>query len=141
MKTMAVFVVVELVVIATLLASNLDLNGGAAMISALASLLAMYYAAKAHKASKENVAHIESVKQDVGTVQQDVGTVKLAATVLTQNVWVVQENVQKIEIATNSMKDALIKATHEAALGEGVAKGRAEQHAENKEDAATATGK
>jgi hypothetical protein len=42
----------------------------------------------------------------------------------------VQENVQKIETATNSMKDALIISTAQASLAEGKVQGRAEQKAE-----------
>jgi hypothetical protein len=42
------------------------------------------------------------------------------------------ENVKKIEIATNSMKDALVKATaaasHAAGLAEGLTQGRDEQN-------------
>jgi hypothetical protein len=34
------------------------------------------------------------------------------------------ENVKKIELATNSMKDALVKATGEAARAQGLAEGR-----------------
>jgi hypothetical protein len=36
-------------------------------------------------------------------------------------------NVQKIELATNSMKDALVKATGDAAFAQGKAEGKAEQ--------------
>lgn len=36
------------------------------------------------------------------------------------------KNIQKIELATNSMKDALVKATGEASLAEGRELGRAE---------------
>ena len=37
--------------------------------------------------------------------------------------WRVKANVQKIEIATNSMKDALVKATGDAAMAQGTAIG------------------
>ena len=41
----------------------------------------------------------------------------------------------QIELATNSMKDALVKSTSELAHAEGVAQGRADAKAENKSDA------
>ena len=43
--------------------------------------------------------------------------------------WKVKRNVTKIEIATNSMKDALVLATAKAATAEGTATGLAEGHA------------
>ena len=42
----------------------------------------------------------------------------------------VKEDVHKVEVATNSMKDALVKAAGEAGMAEGEAKGRADQKAE-----------
>jgi len=42
----------------------------------------------------------------------------------------VHDNVHKIELATNSMKDQLVNATREAATAGGVAIGRAEVKAE-----------
>lgn len=42
-----------------------------------------------------------------------------------------QSDVKKIELATNSMKDALVAATAKASLAEGLAAGRAEVTAEN----------
>lgn len=44
-------------------------------------------------------------------------------------------NIQKIETATNSMKDQLVLKTAEASSAEGKAAGRAELHAEQKADA------
>ena len=41
----------------------------------------------------------------------------------------VQTNVQKIELATNSMKDALVKATAEASQAKGLAEGIAKERA------------
>ncbi len=41
-----------------------------------------------------------------------------------------KENIQKIEVATNSMKDQLVKATASASHAEGKAEGRAENLAE-----------
>jgi len=46
----------------------------------------------------------------------------------------VKADVHKIEVATNSMKDALVQATGDAKLLEGVAKGRADQKAETKRE-------
>lgn len=43
-------------------------------------------------------------------------------------------NIRKIEVATNSMKDALVKATGEAATLEGEKTGRALQRAETRAD-------
>lgn len=45
-----------------------------------------------------------------------------------------KEDIHKIEKATNSMKDALVLATHDAAILTGEAKGRADQKAESKAD-------
>ena len=55
---------------------------------------------------------------------------KLQLDKLTLSLKKVEANVEKVELATNSMKDALVKATGDAALAEGIAKGRAEQKAE-----------
>ncbi len=46
------------------------------------------------------------------------------------------ENIQKVEVATNSMKDQLVEATRAAAELVGQKQGRAEQKAEQKADAA-----
>jgi hypothetical protein len=42
-----------------------------------------------------------------------------------------QTNVRKVEIATNSMKDALVAATERSAGLEGEARGRAQEQARN----------
>lgn len=46
----------------------------------------------------------------------------------------VAAEVHTVELATNSMKDALVEATREAALGEGEDKGRADLKAEQAAD-------
>ena len=43
-------------------------------------------------------------------------------------------NIQKIETATNSMKDALVAATAKGSHAEGVVQGRAEVHAEQADE-------
>ena len=43
--------------------------------------------------------------------------------------WRVKTNVKIIEVATNSMKDALVAATQKAATAEGMAAGMVEGHA------------
>lgn len=45
-------------------------------------------------------------------------------------------DVHKVEVATNSMKDALVQATRDAALGEGEDKGRADLKLEQAADMA-----
>ena len=44
----------------------------------------------------------------------------------------VKDDVRKIELATNSMKDALVQATAKASMAEGEAKGRQDAHDEAK---------
>lgn len=46
---------------------------------------------------------------------------------------ITQTNVAKIEIATNSMKDALVEATGKASHAEGMAEGIKQGHQEAKE--------
>ena len=56
----------------------------------------------------------------------------ITAAALAYNIWQtwrVKKNVQIIETATNSMKDALVAATAKAGLAEGTAAGIAEGHA------------
>jgi len=43
---------------------------------------------------------------------------------------IIHSNVRKVELATNSMKDALVKSTGEAAFSKGLTQGRADQKAE-----------
>ena len=57
--------------------------------------------------------HVESLDQKVIVVKDDVGKVK--------------EDVHKVEVSTNSMKDALVKATADAAKMEGHAQGVQEE--------------
>ncbi len=51
---------------------------------------------------------------------------------LREEVKVIKDNVEKVEIATNSMKDKLIEVTATSSHAEGVLQGRADQKAENK---------
>ena len=50
----------------------------------------------------------------------------------------VKEDVHKVEVATNSMKDALVKAAGEVGMAEGEAKGRADQKAESHQESQAA---
>ena len=62
----------------------------------------------------------------VGDVTQLITALTIAYNVW--QTWRVKQNVQKIETATNSMKDALVAATAKASLAEGTAAGLAEGH-------------
>jgi len=56
----------------------------------------------------------------------------ITAAALAYNIWQtwrVKKNVQVIETATNSMKDALVLATSKAGIAEGTAAGIVEGHA------------
>ncbi len=44
--------------------------------------------------------------------------------------WLTSKNVKRIEVATNSMKDALVEATRVAAEAKGIAQGRRDVHEE-----------
>jgi hypothetical protein len=93
------------------------LLGLAAVISAGGSAIAAVYAAKAKWVSEQNASLMVAVKD---------------------NVLLNKENILKIELATNSMKDALVKATGDAKLLEGKAAGRAEVHSEIRAEKAEA---
>ena len=56
--------------------------------------------------------------------------VKFSLDKLALQVRAVKEDVHKVEVATNSMKDALVKAAGEEGRATGEAKGRADQKAE-----------
>lgn len=79
-------------------------------------------------------ALIASIAAAAATI---IGSVAAAYVSVMSHLKDVKLNVQKIETATNSMKDALVLATRQAALGEGEAKGRADLKAETNEEAAT----
>lgn len=104
----AVFLTLVLSAIGELiLAAELDagsITAIALVITAMASLVAAIFAGVASIMSIRNAAHLQVVKEDV----------------------------HKIELATNSMKDQLVKATGDAAHAEGKAEGKAEQKAEGK---------
>ena len=85
-------------------------SGIVSVLGAFAALYAAINAGRAKAASAENAVRLTDVKADV----------------------------RKIEVATNSMKDALVNKTAEAATAIGEAKGRADQKAEMKQDATDA---
>lgn len=96
-----------------MLFAETDFNGVATVITAVFSGIAAViasvgavYAIRAHSQSKENLAEVQVVKADV----------------------------HKIELATNSMKDALVEKTSQLGVAQGKAEGRAELRAEQKVD-------
>ncbi len=66
----------------------------------------------------------------VGEVAQLVGALALAYNIW--QTWRVKKNVEVIEIATNSMKDALVASTAKASEAEGHAKGLEQGREERK---------
>lgn len=105
MKTLAMVIGAEVATMAYLLGAMLlaeiDFVGIAAVIAAIGSAVAAIYAAKAHASAVQTKADVVVVKEDI----------------------------RKVEVATNSMKDALVKSTALASGLEGEAKGRADQKA------------
>ncbi len=83
-------------------AGTVDWFGIAAAITALSSLVAAIFAGLAHY--RIAVLQVQAKSNS--------------------------DNIQKIELATNSMKDALVEATRQGAMAQGEAKGRADQKAE-----------
>lgn len=99
---------------------GLDLT--AVLVSFIATLPATIAAILAYLSSRRT-----EVKQAVTEVKLE--KIEVAALVQGEAAVKQSENIQKIETATNSMKDALIKATHDKALLEGRVAGGEEEKA------------
>lgn len=104
-------IAVATMVALALIFADVDFIGLAALVSAVGSAIAAIYAAKAHAASLQNAMSMVTVKEDMATAKTDI---------------------RKVEIATNSMKDALMVKTEEEALARGIRTGTAEEKARNK---------
>lgn len=105
-----------------MLLADTDFAGVAQIITAVASLVSVILAGVAALYAAAAKLAANATKSDVATMSTGLSVVK--------------ENVQKIEIATNSMKDALVEATKVAGLAEGEKVGRAAQKSEMKSDLA-----
>ena len=101
----------------------IDWTGFAATVSALGVIVLAIV--KAFESRSKAMAEIR-----LAEIALAVETLKSQSNTHTVDLSAVKENVQKIETATNSMKDALVVAVGDARLAEGKAIGRAEQKAE-----------
>jgi len=110
----------------------IDWSGIANVITAIGVLasIVLAYLSKQAALRAELSANRSEVKTEA--VHTDIGHVKDNVSDLRSEVGVVKEDVHKVEMSTNSMKDALVAATKEAALSAGELKGRADKAAEVK---------
>lgn len=109
--------------------ADIDYQGLATLISALAaavvSIIGAIYAARANVSASS--ARVASKEAKIAANESSAASVATTASMVE-----VKEDVRKVEIATNSMKDRLIEATRAAALGQGEKLGRAEEKAAQK---------
>ncbi len=114
--------------------AELDANGIVLIVGAIffgvQQVFAMWLASKREERAEERdrAASVErkavAVKLEASTVEHND---KLDAVTATVNK--TQEDVRKVELATNSMKDALIVATEKEALARGIKEGKESESA------------
>lgn len=88
--------------------------------NAVVALVGLYATYKLHRVGSA----VTDTKKDVADTKKDVAEQKVALADNTEKTEAMGANVQKIELATNSMQDKLVAATASAAHGEGVAEER-----------------